>query len=121
MSAIDRPVGPSNGIPTVFAVTTGSVHVDLTATASGTAVLLKAIRESRILTIKSEGDVWYRWSPNTTGDTVDETMVASGGTPANQAAVIFTGERVDESPPTTTQGLVIKASGSACKLRIWAS
>lgn len=114
MSA-DRPVGPSNGRPHVFSVTTASVHVDLTGAAY--TELLKAILSGQLLTVKAEGDVFYRWSPNRSGDTVDEAMIATGGTPANQCAVLFAGERSDEQPPANTQGLVIKAP-VACKLRV---
>lgn len=116
MSA-DRPKGPGNGKPTVFSVTTSSVHVDLTG--ASYAALRQAIISGQLLTVKGEGDVNYRWSPNVSGDTVDETMIATGGTPANQCAVAFAGERIDEEAGhgPATLGIVIKAP-VACKLRI---
>ena len=112
------PLGPGNGKPTVFSVTTASVHVDLTGASYAT---LKADYDGgRLLSLKAEGDVYYRWSPNTSGDTVDETMIATGGTPANQCSIIFAGEHITEKPPPGTKGIVIKAP-VACKLRIYAS
>lgn len=115
--AADRPVGPRNGTPVVFSVTTSSVHVDLTG--ASYAALLAAIISGQIFTVKAEGDVFYRWSPNPSGDTVDETMIATGGTPANQCGVLLAGERSDElaGAGPATKGLIIKAT-VACKLRI---
>lgn len=102
----DIPVGPKNGTPTNFTVTTSSVHFDLTLAIYAT--LLQAINDGRAITLKGDADVFYRWSPNTSGDTVDETMVATGGTPANQCIRLFAGERTDEQAPVGTKGLVVK-------------
>lgn len=112
-----KPIGPTNGSVAVITVTTSSVHVDLTGASYTT--LKAAIDAGRLITLKADGtDVYYRWSPNASGDTIDETMLATGGTPANQAGVIFNGERGDESPPPQTQGILVKATSIAGKLRI---
>ena len=116
MSAI--PVGPITGSPTNFTVTGSSVHFDLTATTYET--LYRRIQGGGTLTLKGDGDVFYRWSKETSGETVDETMVATGGTPANQCARLFAGERSDEIPPAGTRGLVVKGP-IATILRIYPS
>jgi hypothetical protein len=113
-----KPLGPTNSQPHVLSVTTSSVHVDLTG--ASYTVLKGHIDGGRLIRLKFEGDVWYRWSPNTSADTVDESMAASGGTPANQCSVGFAGETLDESPPRGTRGIVIKAP-VACKMRMHAS
>lgn len=112
------PVGPTNGEPTAIGVTTSSVHVDLTGASYTT--LKSHIDNGRLIQLQAEGDVWFRWSPNTSSDTVDETMVATGGTPANQTAWIPAGGTPDHRAPPGTQGIVVKAP-VACKLRLWAS
>jgi hypothetical protein len=116
----DTPIGPSDGTPTVIAVTNSSVHVNLTS--STYATLAKAIRMKKTLVMKAEGDVYYRWSSATSGGTVDETMAASGGTPANQCGILFVGEPWSEKAPLGTKGIIIKTNVAAgCKLRIWES
>lgn len=118
MSTSDIPIGPSDGEPTTFPVTTGSVHFDLTGAAY--VALARAIRMHRPLTLKGNVDVFYRWSAQKSGGTVDETMLATGGTPANQCDALFTGERSDERAPIGTKGIIIKGSGAGF-LRIRAS
>lgn len=102
------PLGPATGKVTVIAVTTSSVHVDLTGKA------IKAdMDKRRLVTMKAEGDVWYRWSLLTTGETVDETDT----TTTAQCSWIAVGERVDDLPPAGTNGIVVKAPAN-CKLRL---
>lgn len=102
------PLGPQTGKVTVIAVTTSSVHVDLTGKPIKTD-----LDKRRLITLKAEADVWYRWSLLTTGETVDE----ADTTTANQCGWIAAGERVDDLPPAGTNGIVVKAP-AACKLRL---
>lgn len=111
--------GTNNPTPIVIAVTTSSVHIDLTGT--GYDLLLNAIQKQKLLVLAADSaNVWYRWSPATSGGTVDETMTAVGGTPADQAAILFSGSRahLPERPPPNTKGLIVKGA-SATKLRLW--
>lgn len=102
------PLGPATGKVTVIGVTTSSAHVDLTGKA-----IFTDLAKRRLITLKAEADVWYRWSTATTGETVDETDTTTN----NQCSWISAGERVDDLPPAGTQGIVVKAP-VACKLRL---
>lgn len=102
------PLGPATGKVTVIGVTTSSAHIDLTGKA------VKAdLDKRRLITLKAEGDVWYRWSLLTSGETVDETDTTTNA----QCSWIAVGERVDDLPPAGTNGIVVKAP-VACKLRL---
>jgi hypothetical protein len=102
------PLGPQTGKVTVIAVTAVSQHIDLTGKA------IKAdLDKRRLITLKAEADVWYRWSLATAGETVNEADTTTN----DQCSWISAGERVDDLPPAGTQGIVVKAPGN-CKLRL---
>lgn len=118
MSSTDIPMGPTDGQIAVVPVTNSSVHHDLTVTAYD--AVSKAIRMGRPLTIIADGaDVFYRWSPQKSGGTVDEAQNASGGTPANQCSTVFAGECRERFAPKGTKGIIVKTpNAGGCKLRI---
>lgn len=116
-----NPTGPTAGKAHMISVTTASVHIDLTG--ASYTVLLADINGGRLMSLIAEGDIFYRWSTATSGETVDETMAASGITPANQCGMVFAGERLPERPVVSgseIKGIVVKAP-VACRLRIVAS
>jgi len=106
-----NPTGPKTNEIAVIAVTAASAHTDLTADAAVAA----ALAQNEILVISADDfDVWFRWSMNTSGETVDETATSG----ANRAALLYVGERLPERPPQGCQGIVCKGRG-VTKLRIY--
>lgn len=110
--AFMNPTGPLKDEVTVITVTNTSTHVDLTAEAIAAALL-----KNELMTAQADGgDVYYRWSTATSGETVDEAAVAG----SNRCATLFAGQEHDRRPPTGCQGIVVKCpAGITVKLRIW--
>jgi hypothetical protein len=108
-------LGTSSGSYFALTVTSGSsTHTSLVA--STYFAMREAITGSRVITIKAEGDVWYRFSTAASGETVDENEV----TGSNMCGILFAGERDDIVLPVGTNGIVHK-SPVTTKLRFWIS
>jgi len=115
------PVGPVTGMCYAVPVTSGSVHIDLTA--ANYAALRTAINGGCIVELTCDDDVFWRWSIATSGETVDQTITGASGTQANITPRLFAGERKVERPGLINanqevNGIVVKSVVSATILRI---